>query len=68
MFWIDKVEEEKLIRIIKFLFLSYFKKIEKKIIVFIEKIGERRNLVNPLGVTTTTKLNFIAAIWCNYNF
>ena len=38
MFWIDKVEEEKLIRIIKLLFLSYFKKIEKKLLFLSKKL------------------------------
>ena len=38
VFWIDKVEEGKLIRIIKFLFLSYFKKIEKKLLFLSKKL------------------------------
>ena len=46
MFWIDKVEEEKLI--IKIMFLFFFsKKKEKNIAVFIKKIGEGKKLVNP---------------------
>ena len=61
MFWFDKVEEEKLIRIIKILFLSCSKKKEKKkkTVVFIKKKnGEGKNLVKLFSIITAFKLNF----------